>query len=369
MSNQIVLFLCGDVMTGRGIDQVLPKPGNPVIYESYIKDARKYVKIAEQVNGPIPQPVPYEYIWGHVLQVFDEIKPDAKIINLETSITTNPEYWPGKGIQYRMNPENIRVLNAAGIDCCTLANNHILDWSYEGLDETIESLQKVGIKASGAGKNIAEASKPAILPIGHNHRILVFSYGFPDSGVPKSWAATPDRPGINLLPDFSSSSLERVTTNIKACKCPGDVVVCSMHWGHNWGYEIPSDHRNFAHHLIHEAGVDLIHGHSSHHVKGIEIYDQKLILYGCGDFITDYEGISGYESFRDDLGLMYFPTLNPLNGKLEDLVLVPTKIERFSVHKAQGADFRWLLNVVNRESNEMNARFIESGGTIKLVKG
>ncbi|UCH80070.1 MAG: CapA family protein, partial [Nitrospiraceae bacterium] len=73
----------------------------------------------------------------------------------------------------------------------------------------------------------------------------------------------------------------------------------------------PSDQKEFARKLIDKAGIDIIHGHSSHHVKGIEIYNEKLIIYGCGDFLNDYEGIRGYENFRDDLGLMYFVIVDP----------------------------------------------------------
>jgi poly-gamma-glutamate capsule biosynthesis protein CapA/YwtB (metallophosphatase superfamily) len=68
-------------------------------------------------------------------------------------------------------------------------------------------------------------------------------------------------------------------------------------------------HRQFAHALIDEAGFDLVHGHSSHHPKAIEVHHGRIILYGCGDFITDYEGIKGYESFRDDLVRCIYPSI------------------------------------------------------------
>lgn len=71
---------------------------------------------------------------------------------------------------------------------------------------------------------------------------------------------------------------------------PGDRVVLSLHWCGNWGYEIAREHRDFAHAVIDEAGIDLLHGHSSHHPMGIELYHGKAILYGCGDFLNDYEG-------------------------------------------------------------------------------
>ena len=109
----ICLFLCGDVMTGRGIDQILPHPGHPRIHERYLKNAGDYVRIAEQVNGLIPRPVAFDYIWGDALIEFRQHDPDLRIINLETAVTTSDTYWPGKGINYRMHPENISCLTAA----------------------------------------------------------------------------------------------------------------------------------------------------------------------------------------------------------------------------------------------------------------
>src|SRR5713226_1537518 len=140
----ICLFLCGDVMTGRGIDQVLPHPGNPVLYESYVRDARDYVQLAERVNGPIPRPVDLEYIWGDALEELQRAGTDLRIINLETSITRSGSPWPNKGIHYRMHPLNVGCITAAGVDCCCLANNHVLDWGYEGLEETLQTLDREG---------------------------------------------------------------------------------------------------------------------------------------------------------------------------------------------------------------------------------
>ena len=98
----ITLFLCGDVMIGRGIDQILPYPSNPRIHEPYVKDAREYVEIAENKNGLIPRPVRFDYIWGDALKHFAKLTPDLRIINLETSITSSEDFWR-KGINYRMN--------------------------------------------------------------------------------------------------------------------------------------------------------------------------------------------------------------------------------------------------------------------------
>jgi poly-gamma-glutamate capsule biosynthesis protein CapA/YwtB (metallophosphatase superfamily) len=162
----IKLFLCGDVMTGRGIDQVLPYPGHPRLHERYVKDARDYVKLAERRSGPIPKPAAFSYIWGEALQELSRERPDLRIVNLETSVTTSDGFWPDKGIHYRMHPANISCLVEAGIDGCSLANNHTLDWGYAGLSETMEVLAAARIRFAGAGRNRAEARKPAVLSPG-----------------------------------------------------------------------------------------------------------------------------------------------------------------------------------------------------------
>ena len=107
----------------------------------------------------------------------------------------------------------------------------------------------------------------------------------------------------------------------------------SIHWGGNWGYQIAPAQVKFAHKLVDEAGVDIIHGHSSHHVKGIEVYKGKLIIYGSGDFLNDYEGIGGYEHFRSELSLMYFVSVEPSTGKIVQLQMTPTRIKHFKVNR------------------------------------
>jgi poly-gamma-glutamate capsule biosynthesis protein CapA/YwtB (metallophosphatase superfamily) len=129
MTESLTLFLCGDVMLGRGIDQILPHPGDPLLRELYVGSAITYVQLAEQVNGPIPAPVDFGYVWGDALDELRRAAPQARIINLETSVTKSRDYMP-KGINYKMNPENVACLTAAGVDCCVLANNHVLDFGY-----------------------------------------------------------------------------------------------------------------------------------------------------------------------------------------------------------------------------------------------
>jgi poly-gamma-glutamate capsule biosynthesis protein CapA/YwtB (metallophosphatase superfamily) len=352
--NHLTLFLCGDVMVGRGIDQVLPHPVAPRIYESYVKDAREYVGLAERKNGPITKPVDYAYIWGDALQVWEKVRPDVKIINLETSITVQAVPWPEKEVQYRMHPDNVGVLTAAGINICILANNHTLDWGRTGLLETMQTLREVNIAFAGAGQDLKQAQTPAVLrtPKG---RVILLAYSSPTSGTPYAWAATPEQTGVNLLADLSQETLQKIAAQVKQVKQPADVVVFSVHWGSNWGYNIPPSQRNFAHQLIDKAGVDLVFGHSSHHPRGIEVYRNKLIIYGAGDFINDYEGISGHEQYRGDLSLMYFPQMDAVSGKLIFLLMVPMRIKNFRLNHVSPNEAAWLADRLAKESIALGA--------------
>jgi poly-gamma-glutamate capsule biosynthesis protein CapA/YwtB (metallophosphatase superfamily) len=345
---ELTIALCGDVMTGRGIDQILPHPVAPQLFESYAGSALDYVTLAESANGAIPRPAADCYIWGDASVELQEAAPDAFVINLETSITDSGSAEP-KGINYRMSPANIGCLKAVKIDCCVLANNHVMDWGADGFVETLETLRDNGLKWAGAGMTAKEAAAPAIIDLGERGRLLVFAMGSPTSGVPFRWAARSDRPGVNLVAEFSDDSVDRIAGLVSAHKRPGDVALASIHWGDNWGYDIARDQQRFAHALIDRAGIDVVHGHSSHHPKAAEVYAGKLILYGCGDFIDDYEGIGGYESYRSDLVLLYELRLKRETGRLRDLTLVPFRMKQFRLQRPSAAERAWLHERLSRE--------------------
>jgi poly-gamma-glutamate synthesis protein (capsule biosynthesis protein) len=351
----VTLFLCGDVMTGRGIDQILRHPSKPHLYESYVRTALGYVELAEQAYGPIARPAEDAYIWGDALDALERMRPQARIVNLETAVTAAEDAWPRKGIHYRMHPANVGCLTAAHIDCCTLANNHVLDWGHRGLGETLETLHAAGIRTAGAGHNAAEAAAPAVIDLPNRRRVLVFSMASVSSGVPVAWAAGSRSAGVNLLADLSSETVAEVAGRVAAARRTGDVVVASIHWGSNWGYDIPSAHRDFAHALIDAAAVDVVHGHSSHHPLGIEVHRDKAILYGCGDFLNDYEGIGGYEHFRTDLALMYLPAFDAA-ARLSGFTINAMQIRHFQLHRAREEDILWLEARLSRESARLGTR-------------
>lgn len=366
-TGEIRLFLCGDVMLGRGVDQIQRHRSDPRLYEGYVRSAVGYVELAERASGPIPRDVAPDYVWGDALAELDRRRPDARIINLETAVTTSGDAWPGKGIHYRMHPGNVGVLTAAAIDCCVLANNHVLDWGHAGLAETLDVLHAAGIRTAGAGRDAAEAAAPAIVDVAGKGRVLVFAFATPDCGTGRDWAATPTRAGVALLPALSDAEIATIAARVREFRRPGDIVVASIHWGGNWGYAVPAAQRDFAHALIDSARIDVVHGHSSHHFKAIEVHRDRPILYGCGDFINDYEGIGGNESFRAELALMYFPALDAAGGALARLALAPTRTRRFRVGRAAGEDARWIGATLGRECGRFGARVEERDGGLQLA--
>ena len=160
-----MLLLGGDVMLGRGIDQILPHPGDPTLREAYVRDARTYVELAEAAGGKVPRPAGFSWPWGDALPLMDAAATDARILNLETAVTQSDERAPGKPVLYRMHAANLPCLNAARPDVCVLANNHVLDYGRTGLEDTLDALAAAGLRTVGAGRDLARAQQPAAISL------------------------------------------------------------------------------------------------------------------------------------------------------------------------------------------------------------
>ncbi|MBY8880124.1 CapA family protein [Actinacidiphila acidipaludis] len=351
----VTVFLGGDVMLGRGVDQILPHPGDPALRESFVRDARSYVELAEAANGPVPRPADFRRPWGEALAALDDAAPDMRVINLETSVTADGDFAPGKGVHYRMHPANLPCLAVARPDVCALANNHVLDFGARGLRETLDVLADAGLRTAGAGDDVTRARRPAAVSLDEGHRVLVLSFGMPSSGIPPAWAATADRAGVALVEDPSPATAAPLARRVRQLRRPGDIVVASVHWGPNWGYDVTPAERDFAHTLV-DAGVDIVHGHSSHHPRPLEIHHDRLVLYGCGDLVDDYEGITGHAAYRDDLRVLYLVRVEAGTGRLAGLDMVPLRARRMRLEHAPAEDTAWLRAVLDEHSRAFGTR-------------
>ena len=153
---------------------------------------------------------------------------------------------------------------------------------------------------------------------------------------------------------------------ILALRRPGDLVVVSLHWGGNWVPRVPDWQRLLARRLIGLGAADLVHGHSSHHPLPVEVHEGKLILYGCGDLINDYEGIGGYEEFNPDLALLYFPSLEAGTGRLRQLAMTAVQRRRFRLERAGARQTQWLAETLTREGRKLGTS-VERQGEDRLT--
>ena len=222
MDGEISLFLGGDVMLGRGVDQILAHPGDPALRERPSATRATTSAWPRRCTGRCRAGRPRVAVGGRPA-VLAEAAPDVRIINLETSVTTSDAFAPGKGVHYRMHPANLPALSVARPDVCVLANNHVLDFGRPGLLETLDVLAHAGLRPVGAGRNADEAARPAVLPLGDGRRVLVFAVGIASSGIPRYWAATADQPGVALT-ELTGDAASRLVGAVRRVQRTGDIV-------------------------------------------------------------------------------------------------------------------------------------------------
>ncbi|KAJ5200142.1 Capsule synthesis protein CapA [Penicillium cf. griseofulvum] len=350
-SKAFTLTFTGDVMLGRLLDQLMPEH---VSNEHDERIATTFIKAHPTLlaKGNYTPSSP----WGTTLPLLQS--SSLACINLETSVTTAPIPWPNKVFNYRMHPANLApILHAGRIDYASLANNHTLDFGTEGLTETVKTLQEAKVAYAGVGETAADACKPAVLHLPRlsepldkdQQRYTVHVYSASDH--PRVWASVP---GFNLF-DYTRDTRARLREMlVDGEESKPALKVFSVHWGPNYAWEPDGRITSLAHFLIDECGVDIVHGHSSHHVQGVEVYHGKLVIYGCGDFVDDY---ALNEEYRNDLGALWRVVVKEKSGgiELEKLEIFPTRVERFRavLLDYKDADHVW----VRRKISELTEEF------------
>ncbi|MCH8029852.1 MAG: CapA family protein [Candidatus Dadabacteria bacterium] len=300
------------------------------------------VMIGRLVNEQISLKGDYVYPWGDVLPLI--LQTDINIINLEATLTTSGKKVP-KVFNFKANPEKVRTLSAARIDVCNLANNHIMDFSKEGLIETARVLEEAGIKHVGAGRNISRAREAAVQERGGvTVGVISCTDNEPD------WCATEDRPGTNYIKVGDTGTARKL---IEETRDEVDVLILSVHWGPNMRLRPTRQFIDFAHRVI-DCGVDIIHGHSAHVFQGIEIYKDKLILYDTGDFIDDYRV---EPVLRNDRSFMVVVELD--KTKIVKTTLYPVLISRMQVNLSTGSEFTESVEGIKKLCSEFNTTVME----------
>lgn len=291
--NDLRLVFAGDVMLGRGVNEMLPHTA-------------------------------VRYPWGNTLRILREA--DFRLCNLECAISDRGEPWPEKVFHFRTDSANVAVLGAAHFNAVSLANNHALDFGYEALSDTLTILDAAGIAHAGAGMNLSDAFEPAIVKVGGAKIGLV---AFTDN-EPR-WEAGAARPGIAYVPvDFEEERAEHLFQTIAEAKRRCDILTVAAHWGPNWGYEPPPRQIPFAHRMV-EMGADIIFGHSGHVFRAVETYRGRPILYCTGNFVDDY---AVDEQERNDESFIFL--VDRGSTGIQRLRLYPTVIEQCRVLLAEG---------------------------------
>jgi len=349
-------------MIGRLIDALLPTSIARQSPESDPEDAARTVDTYILRRNPELKSYDYLSPWGNAVDLISS--SDLVLANLETALTTTQKKWPGKVFNYRSHTSNVRCLTEVGMvggrGYVSLANNHTLDWCKEGLLETVQTLADNHIEFAGAGRTKDEAAKPGVLRLANKWTVKCWSF----ADHPADWKGVHE---FNLI-DYSKESRDFMRGQLMAQNSGQEnsqmtvgLKVVSMHWGPNYRWHPAKEIVDTAHWLIDECDVDIIHGHSSHHVQGVEVYKGKLIVYGCGDFVDDY---AVDKDFRNDLSAAWRISVgeggdgshvNRPRLQVKKLEVFPNRIQRFQAHllEIEDKDHKW----IEAKFRELCARF------------
>jgi len=253
---------------------------------------------------------------------------DLVVLNLECCISERGRPWeaPGKPFFFRAPPRAVELLALLGVDCVTLANNHALDYGVDALADTLDHLTAAGIATVGAGANLGQARRPAVLTA-RGLRLAVV--GITDH--PADFAAAPDRPGVAFA-DLGRQVPGWLAQLVREAGAQADVTLVTPHWGPNMT-TAPVRHVRRAATALVDAGATLVAGHSAHVPHGVA----GRVLYDLGDFLDDYRVDP---RLRNDLGLLFLVTLDAA-GPLR-LEALPLKLEYCHTRLATGEDAAWL---------------------------
>ena len=253
---------------------------------------------------------------------YDKLKDSDLIVgNLETSITRSNKKKP-KTFNYRFDPKYVKALkiNKDKETFFNNANNHILDYEVQGLIDTLKYLDSIGIKHAGAGININEAMKESVFVIKDKKIVII---GCSDHY--EDWEATNSKAGIFLVDYNNYDHVLKFIKTLKQIHNP-DLFIMSIHWGPNYIRGIETKYEKYANDII-NSGIDIVHGHSAHHIKCLKVFKNrfgkdKLIIFGNGDFLDDY---AINPIYRNDIGLIVNVYLNKDNSF--DVKYIPTIIK------------------------------------------
>ena len=225
---------------------------------------------------------------------FAGVKPlleaaDIAIVNLECPFTERGVKLK-KNFNFRARRELVRILKEGSVDVVSLANNHTNDWGRDGVKDTLRTLDRARIARFGAGMNLEQARRPAILQR-NGIKLGFLGYYFqadPDMLEPEEVYATTDRAGVAGCYKDIACLRDQVTADVTRLGPKVDAVVPFFHWGKEQSYEVRDYQRELAH-LCVDLGCKAVLGAHPHRLQGVEVYKGAPIFYSLGNFV--YGGI------------------------------------------------------------------------------
>ncbi|KAB1188362.1 MULTISPECIES: CapA family protein [Haloferax] len=290
-------------------------------------------------------------VWGSMRDHLAAL--DGLFINLECCLSTRGRQWTltHHPFHFRADPDwAVPALQDVGVTWATLANNHVLDFGEDALEDTFSTLESAEIPYAGAGRTEDLAWEPSHVSVaGLDVGLVAFTDNTPE------FAADTDSPGtayVEIDPD-DEACLERVGTALERARAGDpDLLVASVHWGPNMREYPPRSFRRFAHWVV-EQGVDIFHGHSAHVFQGVELYDDSLILYDTGDFVDDY---AVDPVLRNDRSFLFEVEVTS-SGRVRSLRMIPTEIADCAVYSAFPTVASWCRDQMRTRSSQFETQF------------
>jgi poly-gamma-glutamate capsule biosynthesis protein CapA/YwtB (metallophosphatase superfamily) len=351
-------------------------------------------------------------------EVFADVRellrePDILFGNLESPYSDTPEIAITAPLMLAPRAHNLDAYVDAGFSVMSMANNHIGDAGHSAMLETRSRLKSQGIATCGAGENLTEARRPAIverrgLKVGFLAYASIFPHGYEARASVPGLAPLRAYNHFHEMPEyFSPGYLPRVETipdptdhrnlaqDIEALRKKVDFVVMSFHWGDHLRAFVLTDHERRTARLCIDRGADLVIGHHHHALRGVEWYQNKPIFYGLGHFVFDLrlvvtEELKTYIEETDPQGYGYavapregWPLL-PLHpdtrmtmlawvrvegGSIRDVGFVPCRLRpdgRVVAVDPDSTEGREVIDYVNRcnESQKLNGKILREGAPI-----
>ncbi|MFC1862031.1 CapA family protein [Chloroflexota bacterium] len=349
--------------------------------------------------------------------IFELVSPimnqaDMAVCQLEAAISERGYPQVHNKVPLRVHPSNIDGLKFAGFDVVSFASNHCMDYGIDAFFDTINLLRQNNIKVIGAGKDIVEARKPAII---ERKGVRVAFLGY-NSILHPGYAAITGKPGCSAIrvrtlyeplePNQPGTSCRIVTIpyaedvdamreDIRNAKALADVVILMMHWGLHHAPVLLAMYQREVGHAAIDAGADLIFGHHAHILKGIEVYKGKVIFYSLCNFAFDLPAAVRYttnykESVKDIREKAYHWEIDPnyptyafqpdarktilakciiSNKQIQRVTFMPVIINKKGqpevVHR-ENKDSQEVLNFINEASKELGTKLSFEGDEVLI---